>query len=99
MTTIKQVAEAFINGESATCYNALTNGTEYQLHRTIIANKLPDGGIQFSWGGWYTATTANHMNKILETLGEQQGNKYLYDRVSYARSRDNNETAFIIDPR
>jgi hypothetical protein len=36
------------------------------------------------WGGFYTKTTASHMNAVLKAYGSSR-------RVSYAKARDNNE--------
>ncbi len=77
---IDQVAKAFINGNSAACHNSNTDGTEYKLHGHIIAKKT-DTGFVLNWCGWYTRTTANHMNKILKAAGKDV-------RVSYAQARD-----------
>jgi hypothetical protein len=77
---IDQVAKAFINGNSAACHNSNTNGTEYKLHGHVIAKKT-ETGFTLYWCGWYTMTTANHMNKILKAAGKNV-------RVSYAQSRE-----------
>jgi len=90
MTTIAQVARAFANGQSAKCGNASTNGTEYLLHRTVIAKKV-NGAVEFNWGGYYTPTTANHMNHIIAAV-YGSGAK----RVGYASARDNAVTTFSI---
>lgn len=80
MSTIEQVANAFAKGKPAKCWNASTNGCEYKLHSTIIATRIPSG-VTLNWDGWYTPTTANHMNHVLKALGINQ-------RVSYAMARD-----------
>lgn len=87
--TIKQVAKAFIEGRSAKCHNAHTDGVDYTLHRTVIARKHPTGMIEFNWGGWYTTTTANHMNHILAELGKP--------RVGHAQARNAGERTFLVD--
>lgn len=80
MATIEQVASAFAAGTTAKAGNAVTNGSEYKLHSTVIAKKQP-GGVLLNWDGWYTPTTANHMNHVLKALG-------INKRVSYAMARD-----------
>lgn len=72
MSTIRQVAAAFIEGRAASCHNAKTDGSTYWLHGHAIA---------FDWCGWHTPTTANHMNAILALLPHSM-------RVSYAEARD-----------
>lgn len=89
MATVKDVARAFIEGRTAKCHNAWTDGTEYVLHRTTIARKLDADLIEFDWGGWWTPTTANHINTLLAAFG-------LPDRVSYAQARDRNESRFTV---
>lgn len=78
--SIFKVARAFINGQSATCHNSKTDGTTYWLHGHIIAQKREQGFV-LNWCGWYTRTTANHMNYILAAAGKKV-------RVSYAEARD-----------
>lgn len=77
---IDTVAKAFINGQNAACHNSKTDGTMYCLHGHMIAKKTEQGFI-LNWCGWYTRTTANHMNKILKAAGKNV-------RVSYAEARD-----------
>jgi hypothetical protein len=89
MATIDQVARAFINGQTAKCHNATTSGTEYKLHNTVIARKV-DGGIEFNWGGFYTTTTASHMNAVIKAA-YGCGAK----RVSYAQARNSKATTFV----
>lgn len=87
MTAIKQVAEAFVLGNQASCHNAKTDGKYYRLHGNEIAYRDKNGVIVANWCGQYTPTTANHLNKIAEALGSNT-------RVSYAKARDNNITEF-----
>lgn len=77
---IDTVAKAFINGQRAACHNSKTDGMSYWLHGHIIAQKREQGFV-LNWCGWYTRTTANHMNKILKAAGKNV-------RVSYAEARD-----------
>lgn len=79
--TIQQVAEAFIAGKAAKCHNAKTDGQTYWLHGNAIAKIEDDkGGVALDWCGWYTPTTASHMNAILKAAG-------VNERVSYAQAR------------
>ena len=83
MSTIKEVASAFAHGRSARCHNAHTDGQTYTLHRTVIARKLPDGKIRFTFGGYFTPTTANHLKHVLLAL-----NRRFVVWPSYAAARD-----------
>lgn len=87
MTTRQQVADAFAAGKPAKCHNAKTCGQHYLLHGNEIATRMPDGSVHFSWCGWYTPTTAAHMNSILRALGS--------GRVSYAKHRDERISQFV----
>ena len=80
MSTRAQVAQAFAERRNAKCHNARTDGSGYILHNTIIAVHHADGGVTLNWGGFYTPTTASHMNAVLEAMGLSQ-------RVSYAQAR------------
>jgi hypothetical protein len=85
----QQTAKTFITSKAGACHNAKTDGTEYRLHGHVIARK--DGGnIVFNWCGWYTPTTASHMNAILKELPG------CIIRVSYAKARDTGETTFTV---
>ena len=84
MSTIEQTAQAFVNGQSAHCHNAYTDGQRYTLHRTIIVYRNEQGQLVTDWGGFYTRTTASHMNAVLKAFGSAR-------RVSYAKARDSNE--------
>jgi hypothetical protein len=84
MSTIEQTAQAFVNGKSARCHNAHTDGQRYTLHRTVIVYRNEQGQLVTDWGGFYTRTTASHMNAVLKAFGSAR-------RVSYAKARDSNE--------
>lgn len=88
MSTRQQVAEAFVDGVSAKCHNSKTDGHEYFLHGSRIAHKIV-GGFEFDWHGFYTVTTAAHMNEILRAFGADV-------RVSYASARDHKHTTFQV---
>jgi hypothetical protein len=86
MATKAQTAAAFANKLVASCHNAKTGAGIYQLHGHTIAKweKFEHEGeklITLNWCGWYTPTTASHMNEILSALRAPT-------RVSYARARD-----------
>lgn len=84
MSTIQQVAEAFVQGRAAKCHNASTDGKTYKLHNSVIARKGDDGNVlgnvTADWCGFYTVTTASHLNAIGKALGATR-------RVGYAGIR------------
>ena len=85
--TTDQIAAAFAAGKEGRCHNAHTDGKTYALHTSAIAVHT-DKGVVFYWHGFYTRTTAAHMNAILYALGASF-------RVSYAEARDNETTDFV----
>lgn len=85
--TKTEIAKAFAGRKPGHCHNAQTDGSVYVLHRSPIAKWVGDQ-VQFYWHGFYTPTTASHMNEILKALGASF-------RVSYAAARDNNATHFV----
>lgn len=93
MTTRQQVAEAFAAGKSAKCHNAKTDGRNYWLHGNLIATRGDAGNaISFDWCGWFTPTTAAHMNEIFTALGMRR-------YVSYAMARDGKTASkFLVLP-
>lgn len=84
--TIEKTAQAFASGKPFKCHNATTNGTEYILHKTTIAHVNAKGNLVTNWGGYYTRTTASHLNAILKAFGSSR-------RVSYAQARKDSEKA------
>ena len=90
MATVEQVAAAFAAGGNTKCGNASTDGSTgtYTLHKTVIARKQAGGGLALNWGGFYTPTTASHMNAVLKAMGYK-------DRVSYAQARDRRDTVVL----
>jgi hypothetical protein len=103
MKTVKDVASAFAQGKPARCGNAYTDGGSYWLHGNRIARKYngfnleSQPRVEFNWCGWYTPTTANHMDECLNALGvlfTEHGN---VGRPSHSRARDNNATVFVVD--
>jgi hypothetical protein len=82
-----QLAKAFVAGEPDSCHNATTDGRRYLLHGHAIAVK-EGKGVVFYWYGFWTMTTASHMNEVLKALGAPF-------RVSYANARDNKDTHFV----
>jgi hypothetical protein len=81
MSTKQQTAEAFARARSARCHNASTDGSTYALHGHTIARRTGAHTYAFDWCGWYTTTTASHMNAVLHAVGAKE-------RVSYAAARD-----------
>ena len=62
--SIQRVAQAFMQGKPATSHNSKTDGSSYWLHGNKIAEKGIGGSVIIHWCGWYTPTTANHLNHI-----------------------------------
>lgn len=87
--TIKKTAKAFANHQAFKCHNATTDGQTYRLHGHAIA-EWSNGSVIINWCGWYTPTTANHLNAILEALGRTY-------RVSYAQARNEGQTWSIVE--
>lgn len=81
------IAQAFARRKPGRCHNAHTDGSTYVLHTSPIATWV-DNQVQFYWHGYYTPTTASHMNDILRALGAGF-------RVSYAAARDSKATHFV----
>jgi hypothetical protein len=93
MTTRQQTADAFATGRAAHCRNATATATTYRLHGHAIATRDATGAVHFDWCGWFTPTTAAHMNAVLRALGEPF-------RVSYAQARDGKAPAvFTVNPQ
>ena len=93
MATRQQTANAFAAHRAACCCNATATATTYLLHGHAIATRDATGAIHFDWCGWFTPTTAAHMNAVLRALGEPF-------RVSYAKARDGKAPAvFTVNPQ
>lgn len=88
MSDISKTAQSFIDGKATRCHNAVTNGKQYLLHSTVICEKQGNKYV-FNWGGYYTNTTANHMNFILSLLGKP--------RISYAKHRKEDVSSFTVE--
>lgn len=84
--TIKKCAKAFMEGRKAACHNSTTDGKVYLLHGHRIAERHTTS-VTFYWCGWYTMTTANHINHILRQMNAEF-------RVSFTRDRDIGITTF-----
>ena len=85
--TKDELARAFVARKPGKCHNASTGGDVYTLHKSPIA--VHEGNaVVFFWHGYYTPTTASHMNAILKALGASF-------RVSYAQARDTGATTFV----
>jgi len=89
--TRKQMAEAFVHGTRVPAHRTVkvdpTWQRRYDLHGNTIARITGACSIAFDWCGWYTPTTAAHMNEILKAAGSNM-------RVSYAQARDSGATTF-----
>lgn len=86
--SVWDVAVAFNNGIARVAGNAVSTGEEYLLFGKKIA-MWHNGAVIFHWCGYYTRTTADHMNNILRALGAEE-------RVSYATARDESQTVFTV---
>jgi hypothetical protein len=87
MMTKDQLAKAFVARKAGKCHNASTGGDVYTLHQSPIAVH-EKGAVVFYWHGFYTPTTASHMNAILKALGASF-------RVSYSTARVTGATTFV----
>ena len=67
--SIQRVAQAFMQGKTATSHNSKTDGVSYWLHGNKIADKTDTGSVIINWCGWHTRTTANHLNHIAKAYG------------------------------
>lgn len=70
--SIQRVAQAFMQGKPATSHNSKTDGVSYWLHGNKIAEKGYKGSVIIHWCGWYTRTTANHLNHIAKAFGHMR---------------------------
>lgn len=87
--SIERVAKAFMQGKPATSHNSKTDGSSYWLHGNKIAQKGIEGSVIINWCGWYTPTTANHLNHIAKA--------YNWDkRFSRKIAQDNNISTEIM---
>lgn len=77
---LRDLVQAFVRGEVAHCgrrARTLVAGgvVKYQLYSTVIAayERVDDEPprIVFAWGGWRTATTQAHINRIVDALNEE----------------------------
>lgn len=84
---INELAQAFVAGQQGKCHNAATDGRTYILHASPIVVKT-NTEYQFYWHGYYTRTTAAHMNEVLRAAGAPF-------RVSYADARRRGEDVFV----
>lgn len=86
--TVDQLAAEFVKFDGRKLPHAsvelrypLGDANEYVLHGNVICRQASKNGpLQFDWCGWYTPTTARHMNAILKAVGVKH-------RVSYSQAR------------
>jgi hypothetical protein len=78
MATVEQVARAFVQGKAMKAGNAATDGKVYTLFGNVIARHgdAQRRGIQGDWCGWYSVSTARHLNEIADAIGN--GRRYSY---------------------
>jgi hypothetical protein len=88
-SSITDTACEFLCGRKAKCHNAVSTGDQYILHGSVICTRNPDDTLVFDWCGYYTTTTANHMNHILWAHGAGF-------RVGYATARNERHTTFEV---
>lgn len=86
-----QLAKTFIRGDSGSCHNAHTDGQVYTLHKSPIVVKC-GSQYQFYWHGYYTNTTASHMNEVLGLLGAPF-------RVGWTDAKRRGEDVFVWEER
>ena len=79
--------EPLLPASRASATTLAPGGDVYTLHQSPIAVHEKDS-VVFFWHGYYTPTTASHMNAILKALGASF-------RVSYAQARDTGATTFV----
>jgi len=88
----KEIALTFVDGYSGKYGNVVTTAQEYRLFGHTICEYYNDGdkGIYtFDWCGWYSQSTARHMNNILKAIDSNH-------RVSYTKDRDSGVDTFAI---
>ena len=93
--TVDTMAREFVHGDRKLSHPSveirypLGSGTEYLLHGNRICRKGDAGNaLHFDWCGWYTQTTARHMNVILHAAGRET-------RVSYSQARKAGTKQFL----
>jgi hypothetical protein len=92
-----EVAKAFLDGKAAKKGSASTDGQSFKLHGNTIATHNGDK-VKFDWAGWYTPTTASHMNTILHHMTEKAGlPKYSGHSVGASTARKNGDETFDVD--
>ena len=88
--TKNELARAFAKGVPGKCHNATTDGQTYFLHGHPIVVKS-GRRVVFYWCGFYTRTTASHMNEVLKVLGVR------FAHMSYAAARDAKATHWVLE--
>ena len=88
MLTKPQLAKRFTINGTGRCHNARIEGSRYLLHGHPIVRRVSEDTYVFDWCGWYSRTTANHMNDILSAL-------HIPERVSFAQARNSSARRFL----
>ena len=83
------LAEAFVFGKPGRCHNAYSDGKTYTLHTSPIVRRVTPREYHFYWHGFYTVTTANHMNNVLRLIGTGI-------RVSYSNAKKQGQDFFVV---
>lgn len=89
-TLIRHVARAFARRRNARVGNAESRDGRYYLFGHCIAQRMHDGSVIGDWCGYYTQSTARHLNLIASELGPRAA------RVSYAAARDAQTERFVL---
>jgi hypothetical protein len=88
MMKIDAVAKAFANNKALVVGNASTDGSVYKLFGNTIAYRV-GGSVIIDWCGYYTMSTARHLNNIAKATGANV-------RFSFAQARDKAETCLTL---
>lgn len=91
---IQELAQAFAAGRtSGSCHNATINEHGYWLHGNLIAS-LGGFSVMGDWCGYYTRTTASHLNAIAEACISKGMKRATPHKVSYAEARNSGTKQF-----
>ena len=70
---------AFLSGRKLTKGNTKIEDGKYYLYNSLIAIRMPSGGVAIRTCGWPTKTTLSRLNEIARNLGEYYiGKKEIY---------------------
>ena len=69
----EQTVKAFLNDESKSVGNTMTDGGSLYLHGNKIAWRLPNGDIEINMCGWGSVTTRERLNGLLRMMNSGFG--------------------------